>query len=131
MANVKIDDLTKEINSILESYGEDVAENVEEIATKVAKLGVKKLKEGGGYTERSGEYTKDWTYKNQSKKNKALKIIHNRKHYQLTHLLEYGHAVKGGTGRSVTMGNSKAFPHIEPVEDEIVSAFYKGVIDRL
>ena len=35
MANIKITDLTKEINSILESYGEEVAENVEEIATEV------------------------------------------------------------------------------------------------
>ena len=35
MANIKITDLTKEINSVLESYGEEVAENVEEIAYKL------------------------------------------------------------------------------------------------
>ena len=131
MANIKITDLTKEINSVLESYGEEVAENVEEIATEVAKLGVKKLKEGGGYKERSGKYTKDWMYKNQSKKGKALKIIYNRKHYQLTHLLEFGHVVKGGTWRRMTIGNSKAFPHIGKVEEEITEAFQKGVMDKL
>ena len=117
MANIKITDLTKEINSVLESYGEEVAENVEEIATEVAKL--------------SGKYTKDWTYKNQSKKGKALKIIYNRKHYQLTHLLEFGHVVKGGTWRRMTIGNSKAFPHIGKVEEEITEAFQKGVMDKL
>ena len=109
MANIKITDLTKEINSVLESYGEEVAENVEEIATEVAKLGVKKLKEGGGYNERS----------------------YNRKHYQLTHLLEFGHVVKGGTWRRLTIGNSRAFPHIGKVEEEITEAFQKGVMDKL
>lgn len=128
MANM---DLAKELNAILESYGNEVAENVEEVATEVAKLGVKKLKEGGGYNERSGKYTKDWTYKNQSKKGKALKIIYNRKNYQLTHLLEFGHVVKGGAGRRMTISSSKAFPHIEPVEDEIIEAFQKGVMDKL
>jgi hypothetical protein len=31
----------------------------------------------------------------------------------------------------MTIGNSKAFPHIGKVEEEITEAFQKGVMDKL
>lgn len=53
---------------------------------------------------RSGQYAKSWTKKKRGK----MIIIHN-KEYQLTHLLEKGHAKRGG-------GRVEAKVHILPVE---------------
>ena len=38
--------------------------------------------------------------------------VYNKKHYQLTHLLEKGHQTRKG-------GRTKAFEHIGPVNDAI------------
>ena len=37
-----------------------------------------------------------------------------KKHYQLTHLLEYGHELKSASGK--TLGTVGAKPHIRPAE---------------
>ena len=42
--------------------------------------------------------------------------VYNKKHYQLTHLLEKGHQLRKG-GRKV--GNVKAFEHIAPVNETL------------
>ena len=73
---------------------------------------------------RSGKYAKSWTMK-VGKLAKvggtATVIVHNKKHYRLTHLLEHGHA-KVSHGRRLP-GNVAAIPHIEPVEREIIREF--------
>jgi len=41
-------------------------------------------------------------------------VVHNTKHYQLTHLLENGHVVRNKKG---TYGRAPAIKHIAPVEE--------------
>lgn len=111
-------DLGKEIEKQLEDWGSvevrrAANEGIKETAEKAEKL----LKQGGPYQERTKKYTKDWTH---DLRRKALTTgldeysVHNRKHYQLTHLLERGHQLKRG-GRKI--GNVRAFEHIAPVEE--------------
>ena len=85
------------------------------IAKEVAKEDVDKLRHANTYTVRSGDYNKGWSVKTTNGMNFINCIVHNKDHYQLTHLLEKGHRIKrNGTIK----GNAKAFPHIEPVEKQ-------------
>ena len=113
-----VDDISKEINRLLKEYTDGVGEEVAEIAEKVAKDAAKKLKatspvqdvQGGGH------YAKGW----RAKKVGTEWVVHNATDYQLTHLLEKGHAkVSGGRVNPVV--------HIKPVEKEAIDDFIKSV----
>lgn len=77
---------------------------------ELAKEGVSELKATSPKStgkDRSGTYAKSWT-----KKKRGKKIIIHNKEYQLTHLLEKGHAKVNG-------GRVAARVHIEPVEKKL------------
>lgn len=115
VVNVKPEDLTEAIRGSLESYSAAVTKNVNEELEKVAEDTADALKQGGPYKERTGKYTKDWAVK--ARKNATSGItgeqysVHNKKHYQLTHLLEKGHVSRSGK-------RVRAYSHIEPEERE-------------
>ena len=61
--------------------------------------------------ERTGAYAKSWGVKKERENSQLLSlIVHSRNRYQLAHLLEFGHAKRGG-------GRTRAFPHIAPAEE--------------
>lgn len=73
----------------------------------------------------TGRYAKSWDVRNVKETATSLEVsVYSGKHYQLTHLLEYGHAKRGG-------GRTKAQPHIAPAEkkgfDMLLSEVEKGV----
>ena len=115
VVNVKPEDLTEAIRESLENYSAAVTEKVNEKLEKVAEDTADALKQGGPYKERTGKYTKDWAVK--ARKNATSGItgeqysVHNKKHYQLTHLLEKGHVSRSGK-------RVRAYSHIEPEERE-------------
>lgn len=115
VVNVKPEDLTEAIRGSLENYSAAVTEKVNEKLEKVAEDTADALKQGGPYKERTGKYTKDWAVK--ARKNATSGITgeqysaHNKKHYQLTHLLEKGHVSRSGK-------RVRAYSHIEPAERE-------------
>lgn len=58
----------------------------------------------------TGIYAKSWTVKKQRETSSSLSLtVHSRNRYQLTHLLEFGHAKRGG-------GRVSAKPHIADAE---------------
>ena len=79
----------------------------EETKKDLAKHAVKQLKATS--PKRTGKYASGWTKK---KRGKAI-VVHN-KSYQLTHLLEKGHAKRGGGRVAVRV-------HIAPVEKQVQS----------
>lgn len=112
---IKIDYLAKEIEKALESYSEDISEIVEEVSNSVGKEAVDEIKETS--PKNQGNYAKGWTLKKDKKnKGKYHVKIHNKTDYQLTHLLEFGHATKNGK-------RTKAMPHIRPIEQKYTQKY--------
>ncbi|MBF4500233.1 HK97 gp10 family phage protein [Savagea sp. SN6] len=98
----------------MKEYTDEVEQGMKEAQEKVAKDGADKLK--GSSPKRTGKYAKAWKAKEQE----GGWVIYNTKG-QLTHLLEKGHALRQG-------GRTRAFVHIEPVEQSVIDEFEKAVI---
>ena len=118
-----IDGVGEAIKAELEDWAAgDLRRAVNEGLEETAEAAEKMLKKGGPYRERTGKYTKDWTHGLRLRRgSRASAIIglniysvYNKKHYQLTHLLEKGHQIRNG-GRAV--GEAAAFAHIAPVNE--------------
>lgn len=108
-------DLEKACQEILAQYGNEVYSVLELATLDVAKEAAAKLRASSGIGG-TGAYIADWTYDQQQvKRYKQRYIVHNADHYRLAHLLEKGHVIRNGTGR--TYGSTRAFPHIKPVEE--------------
>lgn len=112
---VGILNLDKAMKDILNEYGDEVYEVLGKAVDEVSDEAVKKLQAGGSFGG-TGAYKKDWVADDipTGRLSKA-KVIHNEDHYRLAHLLEKGHVIRNGTGR--TYGTVQAFPHIKPVEE--------------
>ena len=98
-----------------------------ELATDVMKDCVKKAgntvkkETQAGAPVRTGKYKKSWTVKRQRETSNTLEVVvHSRNRYQLTHLLEKGHAKRGG-------GRVKAIPHIAPAEQKGIRELEEGI----
>ena len=64
----------------------------------------------GNAPVRTGKYKKSWAAKKvQENANSLTMAVHSRDRYQIAHLLEHGHAKRGG-------GRVQAVPHIAPAE---------------
>ncbi len=109
-----MDDISKEIARALSDYTEDVTEGLQEAKKEVAKDAAKKLKVSS--PQLSGDYAKGW----RAKKVGSSYVVHNKTDYQLTHLLEYGHAKRSG-------GRVSGDPHIRPAEQEAINDYVSRV----
>lgn len=112
---VSIDGLADEITRVLKEYNEDVEQGMEKAQRKVGREGVKTLKATSPANR--PKYKDGWRV---SKTPYGL-VVHNATYGSLTHLLEKGHALRNG-------GRSRAFPHIKPVEEQIIADYEKEVV---
>lgn len=112
---ISIDDLYGEVEKTINDLAKTVDEKTSELTVEYGKIAKKLLQEKS--PKRTGHYAKGWAYTKQTVKGKvASVVVHNKTDYQLTHLLEYGHAKRGG-------GRVRAIPHIKPVEEQIQEEF--------
>ncbi|MCI0767868.1 HK97 gp10 family phage protein [Bacillus sp. TL12] len=109
-----INDFANEIARELQRYSNALEEDVEKATEEVSDNLVDDLQQNS--PKRTGKYRKGWRKKKEGKKY----IIHNKTHYQLTHLLEKGHAKKGG-------GRVPAKVHIAPAEERAIADLLERV----
>jgi len=115
MANISIDQLANEIAKGLQEYSSDVIDGIDEASEKISKNAVKKLKQDS--PKDTKKYSKGWAVKTEKKYGETNShIIYNKNKPQLTHLLEHGHAKRGG-------GRVEGKPHIRPVEEQVIQEF--------
>ena len=112
---VSANDVSGAVTNILKDWSADVLEETNEAVKDVATEARDELKVEGNFENRSGKYRKGWKVTFTELRYGLEATVHN-KVYQLTHLLESGHA-KWLWGRD-TGGTVQAFPHIEKVNEE-------------
>ncbi len=103
-----IDDMAAEIMSGLQEYA-DLADTEMKKAVRKTATAVKN-EISANAPVKSGRYKKSWTTKTAKENSHTLEMtVHSKDRYQIAHLLEHGHAKRGG-------GRVAAIPHIAPAE---------------
>lgn len=121
---IPVDKLTQEVDKILYEYGGDVQGNLNTIVGQMSKKGAQTLRQQSKNTfGGTGKYAKGWTSTVETGRVSAQGTIYN-KTPGLPHLLENGHALRGG-------GRTPGRPHIKPVEEALVREFESKVKSKL
>ncbi len=118
---VSVDRLTETIMSGLTEYADVSTDLVKKSVQEVSKDVKKEI--SANAPKRTGAYKKSWAVKKTKETSNSLVMtVHSKNRYQLAHLLEHGHAKRGG-------GRVAAIPHIEPAEANGIEAL-KSKIER-
>lgn len=116
---VKIDGLADAIAAELLSYSQEATEGIKASVKASAKACVAELQVTS--PEMTGSYKKGWRVKNVHEDALDIRLqVHNKTDYQLTHLLEDGHA-------NVDGGRTPGQPHIGPAAENAAKLLEKDV----
>lgn len=119
MANIKIEDLASTIAKELTEYSQEVTDGIKAEVKTVAKECKNEIQPNSPVD--TGSYRKGWQVKTAYESSSDIRVvIRNRTDYQLTHLLEYGHAKVNG-------GRVNGKPHIRPAEEHAEQKLIKKV----
>ena len=118
---VSIDELADAINEGLEEYAELATADMKQAVKKSAKAVKDQI--NGSAPVRTGRYAKSWKVKTTAESSTSLEqTVYSPNRYMLSHLLEKGHAKRGG-------GRVRAIPHIAPAEEMGIEMF-EGLIEK-
>lgn len=106
MKKVQIDELADAIMEGLNDYYEEVNDGVKKEIQSAAEYCRDEIKAKAPVL--TGDYKKGWKVRKQYESTTTLRLaVHNKTEYRLAHLLEHGHAKRGG-------GRVSGKPHIAP-----------------
>ena len=125
MSTVPIDKFQQAIDKALKEYAGSVKEHLDDITRVFAKKGAQAVKQAArGTFGGTGKYAAGWTSQIETGRVSVQGQIFNEKVPGLPHLLENGHAKRGG-------GRVPGRVHIAPVEEKIATEFQKAVEEKL
>lgn len=104
-----INDMADEIMKGLTEYADLTNESMKKAVRKTATSVKKEI--SANAPKKTGAYAKSWSTKKTKENSHSLEMtVHSKNRYQLAHLLEKGHAKRGG-------GRVAGKPHIAPAEE--------------
>ena len=107
---VKIGELSEAITKELTEYAQTAADKAKEAVQNAGKTVKKEI--GSTAPVATGKYAKSWTVKKQKETPYDIQlVVHSKTRYRLAHLLEFGHAKRGG-------GRVAARPHLAAAEEK-------------
>ena len=116
---IKPEQLAQEVMSGLEEYKDLAVDVLKKEIQEAGKTAKKQIEQTA--PRRTGRYTKSWAVKKVSETSSSLEVtVHSRNRYMLTHLLENGHAKRGG-------GRVAAIPHIAPAEEAAAESLERNI----
>lgn len=105
------------VYELVKQYGDSVLDTLEKVMVETAEQGAQDMKTSGDFGG-TGKYKRAWTSSVFNRRTGTEAVIHNKTQYQLTHLLEFGHAKQNG-------GRTRAFVHIAPINDKVQEEFIR------
>jgi len=108
------------IKEILDQYEGEINRFLPEITEEVGKTGVKALRTSAKQKFNGKKYAGGWRSVSERNRYGATVTIYNGRLPGLPHLLEHGHAKRGG-------GRVDGRAHIAPVEEKLITDFEKKV----
>lgn len=119
----KIDNLANDIIEGLKEYADLASDDVKKAVRKAGNTVRKEISENA--PKDTGAYAKSWSVKKTKETSNSLEVtVYSKNRYQLAHLLEHGHAKRGG-------GRVAARPHIAQAEQSAVETLDSEITKAL
>ena len=116
---IPVDKLAEEVMNGLEEYDELTADVLKKEIQEAGKVAKQQISQTA--PRKTGRYAKSWAVKKISETSNSLEVtVHSKNRYMLTHLLENGHAKRGG-------GRVAAIPHIAPAEEMAIQSLERNI----
>lgn len=117
--NVRIDQLAAAVMDGLKEYADLATEDLKKAVRKAGTSVKKDIQENA--PKDTETYAKSWAAKKIKESANSLElVVHSRNRYQLSHLLEFGHAKRGG-------GRVSGKAHIAPAEERAVETLEQEI----
>jgi hypothetical protein len=121
--NTSIDDMDSAIMTELGKYAGIAADDLKDAVKETAKSVRKDIQDSAPVD--TGKYKKSWSVKNVHEDSESIDlVVHSRNRYQIAHLLEHGHAKRGG-------GRVAARPHIASAEQRGSEKLVEAIESKL
>lgn len=116
---VSIDQMASVIMDGLKEYADLATDDLKAAVKKTGNEVRKQIQSTA--PKASGKYSKSWSVKTTKESSYGMEVtVYSRNRYQLAHLLEFGHAKRGG-------GRVAARPHIAAAEQAGIESFEQAI----
>ena len=123
MSTIKVDQLANEVMKQLNDFADATCDDMKAAVKKAGNTVREQIKSTA--PNRTGAYAKSWSVKNTKQNSHAFEVtVYSRNRYQLAHLLEFGHAKRGG-------GRVSGRSHIAPAEQKGIEELEQNIIRSL